>query len=197
MLVVPGDKVDPAELKKTAEGTLIIFVKIDELPQPPPKAGAPSPPLGGLTQPALCPASATESDGAVQIRITVTRHVPYTTTRMVSYKETRKVVDKDGVERIVEATFFKPVQETSVKKVSTTAIVTADGKSVRMSSKDGQPVDPRELLKLLAKETQVLVVPGDNVDPAELKKTADGTLILFVKMNELLSPPRPAPLPPP
>jgi hypothetical protein len=169
-----------------------------KIPTPMPKPGFPPVeklnllPLPKAVQPnqsMLCTATAIDVNGLVQIRLTIVEQVPYTVARMTPETVVRTEVNA-GVRRQVVDTVMRQVLETHYKIVRSSRVLAADGKTVQVTRKDGKTVDPKELLSLLAKETQVLLVPKGEVDPGELHKTIDDrTLIIRVMPSD------PVPLP--
>jgi hypothetical protein len=81
-------------------------------------------------------------------------------------------------------TKYKTVAETNYKAVMNKAVLVADGKEVRVSRKDGQAVDPKDLLKLLSKETPVLVFAQGEIDPYYLQVIQEQVLIIVIPANK-------------
>jgi hypothetical protein len=111
--------------------------------------------------PQVCLATATEKAGTVEIRVSTPRMIPIESTRMVP---------RDG----------KPVPETFIwyKALMEATTLVVDGKEVKASRKDGKPVDPKELPKLLATRTHVLLVRDEEIDPYFLGVIDDKVLII-------------------
>ncbi len=161
--------------------------KGEPVPPPPklPKAEAVPPP-----KPQMCPATAIEKDGVVHITVTIPKQATYRVARPV--QETHyKTVTEAGVTRKVPYTAVRMVTETPTKTVMVQSILLPDGKKVQVTRKDGKAVDPKELPKLLAKETQVLVTHGP-LDPKFLEKIDDRVLIITITPD---TPPPPPPGP--
>jgi hypothetical protein len=136
----------------------------------------PLPPLP-VVQPQMCPATATEADGKVTIQLTAKKQIPYQIVKKVAEEVVEAIEDK-GVVRTVKKTVYKDVTYTEFKSASQSISICADGKTVRVTRKDGKPVDPKELPKLLAKETQVLYVADGEIDAARLERLDGNTLII-------------------
>jgi hypothetical protein len=106
--------------------------------------------------------------------------VPYTRWRNVPYKI--KEATEDGKPAL--ETRYKTVAETNYKAVMNKAVLVADGKEVRVSRKDGQAVDPKDLPKLLSKETPVLVFAQGEIDPYYLQVIQEQVLIIVIPANK-------------
>lgn len=141
--------------------------------------------------PTLGPATASERDGVVHLQITIRRAVPYTVTKMVVETRFRDIVDKKGNVRKIAYTVTTPVNEVFYKDVLVPRTFIVDGKNVQVTRKDGRAVERRDLLMLLAKETQVLIVTGETIEPEQLQRLDDRTLIVRVPSGfDSLDPPR-------
>ncbi len=131
-------------------------------------------------QPSLCPATATENDGVVQIRLTVRRVEVETVMRPFVETRFKEVVSLSGKKQ-VPYTVREMKPETISRYFDEQKLLTADGKTVRVAHKGGKMVDPIDLPKLLDKETQVLLVPPNCKTGAEqLNRLDDRTLIITV-----------------
>jgi hypothetical protein len=132
------------------------------------------PPHPTAPPPQVCVASAAEKDGVVQIRVTVPRMVPVTVAKVVPNADGKQIT---GTETIYKAEMVETV-------------LTADGEEVQVSRKDGKAVDPKDLPKLLAKETRVLVFSLGKVDPYYLDVVNDQVLIITVPASKTFPRPR-------
>jgi hypothetical protein len=137
----------------------------DEGPRPP-----------GNLPPQVCQATAAEKDGAIQIRVTVPRMIPYQVTRVLEIR--------DGKQVTKTFTRYKALMEETV--------LTADGKDVKVTRKDGRSVKPKDLPKLLSKKARVLVFARtedfDEIDPYYLEVINDRVLIITVPPGKLFTP---------
>jgi hypothetical protein len=145
-------------------------------------------------------ATAMEREGEVVIQLQVPRLVDYKVTRKVrgAYRDEQgNTFDSKGLGRVFMegATFTtkeKPVvqqvisevTETRSKQVMMLQIIVADGKKVQVSRKDGKTIEPRELLKLLQRETEVLYVRSGEIDAEELRKIDEQTLIIRTNVQK-------------
>jgi hypothetical protein len=118
--------------------------------------------------PRVCVATAAEKDGVVQIRVIVTRMVPVTVEKVLPDADGKTITRK----------------ETIYKAVIVGTVLIADGEEVQVSRKDGKAVDPKDLPKLLAKETRVLVFSLGKVDPYYLDVVNDQVLIITVPASK-------------
>jgi hypothetical protein len=118
-------------------------------------------------------ATAVEKDGVTQLRILVPGLVPYTVMRNVPATEN----SKDGRKT---RTVYKTVTETFYKPVMVESRLIADGKKVQVLRKNGKAINPKDLPKLLGKQTAVLFFSDGEVDPYYLQVLHDQVLIITV-----------------
>lgn len=130
----------------------------------------------GALPPQVCLASAAEKDGAIQLRVSVPRMIPYHVTRVLEIR--------DGKQVTKTFTCYKAVMEETK--------LTVDGKDVKVTRKDGKSIKPRDLPKLLGKETRVLVFSRiedfDEIDPFYLGVVDDRVLIITVPPGKVYTP---------
>src|SRR5262249_10326169 len=102
--------------------------------------------------PLVCLATAVEKDGAVQMRLSASILYPYKVIKPVPH--TVVVPAKEG-EGWRHETRWKRKTETAYICLRKKTIVAVDGEEVKVSRKNGQKVEPRDLPKLLSKETPI------------------------------------------
>ena len=81
-------------------------------------------------------------------------------------------------------TKYKTVTETHYKALMSNTVLVADGKEVQVSRRDGKAVDPKDLPKLLGKETPVLVFAQGEIDPYYLQVIEDQVLIIVIPASK-------------
>lgn len=135
--------------------------------------------LNDPTKPAVCKATADEQGGEVVLRVVVTRPVAYTVNRAVN-EVVKEQVMIDGKLKTVEKVVTRCVTETRTKDVQMNRVFIADGKTVRVTRKDGTAIEPKDLPKLLNDQTRVVLVISDRVNAEELRNLDEKTLIIRV-----------------
>jgi hypothetical protein len=126
-------------------------------------------------------ATAAEKDGAVHIRVSAPILHPYTLTKPVPY--TIEVPAREGEPKRHE-TRWERKRETKYMVLMRETELVVDGKEVRASRKNGQVVEPRQLPKLLSKETPVLVFTRGKIDPDYLQMIQDQVLIIVIAASK-------------
>ena len=129
--------------------------------------------------PQVAVATATEEKGIVQVRVSLPRMIPYQVTVKVPVT---RLVRRDGEDHF--ETTFREETRTEYKGLMEAATLTVDGKEVKVSRKDGKSIDPKELPKLLAKRTRVLLVTDKELDPYYLEVFNDQVLIITVPASK-------------
>jgi hypothetical protein len=130
-----------------------------------------------ILPPHLCLATAVEKDGVVRMRISASIIRSYKVTSPVPY--TIEVPTKEGEKKRYE-TRWERKTATRYRSYMKKAVVVVDGEQVQVSRKNGKKVDPRDLPKLLRKETPVFVFTGGKIDPYYLQVIQEETLIVVI-----------------
>jgi hypothetical protein len=150
--------------------------------------GAGANPLVRVEKPLDAMASAVEKDGVVEISAIVNRPVTENRVKKVA-KTVNKTVRENGKERVVAETVYVDLPYQVTRNVPEQRTLIADGKKVQVTRKDGAQVDVKELPKLLEKKSGVLLVTGEKVDEATLRRLDEETLIIRVTPSEPPPPP--------
>jgi hypothetical protein len=108
-------------------------------------------------------ATAGEKDGKCELRVAVSRMVPYTVERMV-FRD-RKLV---------------PETRTYYKALRSITTLVPDGEDVKVCRKDGTAVDSRKLLELLKKETPIVVFTQVEMDLYYVHVMGERVVILII-----------------
>jgi hypothetical protein len=148
---------------------------------PPLPTGGEKPRFRARNPPHLCLATANEKDGTVHLRISVSVIHPYEITKQVPISV--ELPTQDG-EKKRYGTKWEKRTETAFKSLMEEADVVADGEEVKVSRKNGHAVHPRDLPKLLSKETPVLVFAQGEIDPYYLQVIQDHVLIIVIPANK-------------
>jgi len=138
-----------------------------------PRAGPP---------PLVCLATAVEKDGNVQMRLSASILHPYKVTKPVARTV---VVPAKGGKGTREETRWERKTETAYSCLPKKTVFAVDGAEVKVSRKNGQKVDPRDLPKLLRKETPVLLFTVREMDPAYLRLAGDDVLIVVAPVHKV------------
>jgi hypothetical protein len=145
-----------------------------------------------LTQPTTAYAKATADGKSVSVMLKLVEMAPTTETKTVNVQQERIVDGKKVVETVTKKVLVCVMKPQRWREVR----VDAADKAVSISDASGKPIAAGKLVKLLEKDTPVLVSVTGAVDPFHLLTVRENTLVILAP-RDLLYPPSPAPLAPP